>query len=93
MYSASMHGSAVGTGAYTAADGTTGVLAAVTARNRLTSITSMDFTSAAGVVTRQVRLEEKGEGSDAVKMFVVDASGTLTATTSTRFGGMHHQHP
>lgn len=91
-FAASKGGSAVGTGIYTAADGTTGVLAVVIARNGQTSITSTDFTSATGILTREIRLEEKGQG-DTVKTLNVDASGALTVTTITRFGGMHHQHP
>ena len=92
-YIVSKGGSAVGTGIFSTPNGTTGVLAAVVARNGQTSITSTDFTSSAGALTRQVRLVEKGGGSDAVKTLDVDAAGTLTTTTLTRFGGMHHQHP
>jgi len=92
-YTASKGGSAVGTGTFTAVDGTTGVLAAVVARNRQTSITSTDFTSALGVISREVRLEEKGGGGDVVKTLEVDATGTLTTATITRLGGMRHPHP
>ncbi len=92
-YTVGKGGSAVGSGTFTAADGTTGVLAAVVAHNGQTSITSTDFTSTAGVLTREVRLEEKANGSDTEKVLEVDGSGTLTTVTTTRFGGMHHQHP
>lgn len=86
-------GSAVGTGVFTATNGTSEVLATVVARNGQTSIISTDFTSTAGVLTRQVRLEEKGDGDDVVETFDVDATGTLTESIITLFGGMHHQHP
>ena len=92
-YTISKGGSAVGTGIFIAANGTTGVLAAVVARNGQISITSTDFTSSAGTLTRQVKLEEKGDGVDVVKTLDVDAAGTLTTTNLTRSGGMHHQHP
>ena len=92
-YAASTKGVAAGTGTFTAADGTTGTLIALSIHNGPTSITNTDFTSAAGAVTREVRLEEKGGGGDSVKTVDVDAAGTVTVTTVTRFGGMHHQHP
>ena len=92
-YTAAQGGSAVGTGTFTAADGTTGVLAAVSARNGHNSIVSTDFTSVTGVLTREVRLEEMANPGDVVKLLEVDAAGVLTTTTVTRFGGMHHQHP
>ena len=83
-YIVSKGGSAVGTGIFTTPGGITGVLAAVVARNGQTSITSTDFTSSAGVLTRQVKLEEKGDDNDALKKLDVDATGTLTTTTLTR---------
>lgn len=91
-FTASTSGSAVGSGTFVSADGTTGTLAAVAAKNGDTSIISIDFTSTLGALTREVRLEEKCNGGDVDKILDVDASGALTVTTITRFGGMHHHH-
>lgn len=91
-YITSTGGNAVGTGTFVAVDGTVGTVTAVLAKNGQTSITSIDFTSALGVLTREVRLEENSNGCDTDKILDVDASGVLTVTTIARLGGMHHHH-
>ena len=59
-YSAPVNGSAIGTGTFTAVDGTTGNLTSVTTRTGQADANSINFTSAAGALTRQLRLEERG---------------------------------
>ncbi len=91
-YAASTDGNAVGTGTFVSVDGTVGTLTAVLAKDGQTSITSINFTSALGVLTREVRLEDNGNGCDTDKILDVDAAGVLTVTTIARLGGMHHHH-
>ncbi len=91
-YGIGTSGNAVGTGTFVAVDGTTGTLTAILAKNGQTSITSIAFTSALGVLTREVRLEENGNGCDTDTILDVDAAGVLTVTTIARLGGMHHHH-
>ena len=92
-YSAPVDNSTIGTGTYAAADGTTGTLTAIITRTGQANVTSINFTSAAGALTRQVRLEERGGPGDTLKVVDVDVLGTLTSTTLSRFDDMHHQHP
>ena len=86
-------GDAVGTGTFTAADGTTGALTAVRVRAEHVSTTSFNFTSTAGALTRQVRLEARGGPGDLLKVADVDVLGTLTTTTILRSDDAHHPHP
>ena len=88
-YSAPVDGSAIGTGTFTAVDGTTGTLVSVTTRTGQANVNSISFTSAAGALTRQVRLEEHGGPGDTLKVADVDVLGTLTSTTMLRFDGRH----
>ena len=91
-YSAPVNGSAIGTGTFTAVDGTTGNLTSVTTRTGQADANSINFTSAAGALTRQLRLEERGGPGDTLKVVDVDVLGTLTSTTMSRFDGMHRPH-
>ena len=91
-YSAPVDGSAIGTGTFTAVDGTTGTLTSITTRTGQANVNSINFTSTAGALTRQVRLEERGGPADTLKVADVDVLGTLTSTAMSRFEGMHRPH-
>ena len=92
-YTPDSSGDAVGTGTFTAADGTTGTLTAVKVRAEHVNTTSFNFTNTAGALTRQVRLEERGGPGDLLKVADVDVLGTLTTTTIMRFDDARHPRP
>ena len=92
-YTLDSSGDAAGTGTFAAADGTTGTLTALKVRGEHVSTTSLNFTSTAGALTRQVRLEARGGPGDLLKVADVDVLGTLTTTTILRFDDAHHPHP
>ena len=101
-YTLDSSGDAVGTGTFAAADGTNGTLtelkvrgerAGGAVRGEHVSTTSLNFTSTAGALTRQVRLEARGGPGDLLKVADVDVLGTLTTTTILRFDDAHHPHP
>ncbi len=81
---------AVGTGTYTAADGTSGTLVSLLTHGNQEVITSTEYTSAVGVRTRELRIENNGGTNQVIRTLTVDSANALTATALTLFPGRHH---
>ena len=85
-----MTAGSIGTGTYTAADGTAGTLVSLLTRDGQDTILSTDYTSAAGVLTRELRLTSQGPGSLTIRTLSATAANVLTVTTLSRFSDDHH---
>ena len=81
--------SAAGTGTFTLSSGTTGTLTALRFSLGGEEVTSLDLTSAAGVVTEEVLLSGTS-GCAADELLSVSAANALTVTSIKLSAGSHH---